>query len=483
MRELFEKMNQTIVPSVQLKQRTRERMRQERSSIWIPRLQRAAISVLCVLLLFIGVVNGSPAFASTVAKVPIVKELVLAVSFDPSMKAAIEHAYVQLVKKQVRDNGIQLDVEYLIADQANVTVYYALQGVPSDSSAYRTIVELTDAEGVPLEGYSSSWGEEMDSISTLSCAQFHFKEGVLPEQIHFVLYVEMQTEESSEKKAVTKEVQIGSDAFRERWGEVSDKYTSVATLTVPLTIDANSLYNVRTVSLQQPITIEGQKILLKKAVFYPTQVRIFWEEAENNAAWIAGLQMKLLGDRKHQWSVISNGVSGVGTIGEEQQTWLDSSWFSEDTSYRLQIDKVQILPKKNQKITYDYSTKSVEGLPSYITLKEAVPTADGLYLNFQIETEDTMTNFVFDSEYLDGTGQQQWMSEQGATSYFAEGSEENKKYRKEKKGENARRSGFHNMFVVKNYTQGPIVLTLLHTPWQSLDGAIVVPLKDSEESF
>ena len=91
MREQFQNMNEQIQPSEQLLQVTRQRMAVTRPRKWIPRMQRLTAAAACTLLIFAGAVNLSPAFASAAAKVPIMRELVLAVSLDPSMKAAIEH--------------------------------------------------------------------------------------------------------------------------------------------------------------------------------------------------------------------------------------------------------------------------------------------------------------------------------------------------------------------------------------------------------
>lgn len=107
---------------------------------------------------------------------PIVRELVLAVSLDPSMKAAIEHRYVQLVKQSDSHNGYQIDVEYLVADKANLTVYYRIHGLPEEIEnqyPYQTIFELLDETGRQAGDYSAVWDQAWEK-DALSCAKFHF---------------------------------------------------------------------------------------------------------------------------------------------------------------------------------------------------------------------------------------------------------------------------------------------------------------------
>ena len=71
-------------------------------------------------------VNSSVTFALAASRVPIVRELVEAVAFDPSLKAAVAHDYVQLVGDTYTQDGVTVTVEYLIADPMNVSVFYSL---------------------------------------------------------------------------------------------------------------------------------------------------------------------------------------------------------------------------------------------------------------------------------------------------------------------------------------------------------------------
>ena len=96
---VMQEMNDRITPSDALLIDTRSRMAQAKPrSKWVPRLQKTIAVVTCTLLIFVGAVNVSPAFASGAAKVPIVRELVKAVLFDPSMKAAIDLAMDDIFK-------------------------------------------------------------------------------------------------------------------------------------------------------------------------------------------------------------------------------------------------------------------------------------------------------------------------------------------------------------------------------------------------
>lgn len=466
-RTQFQNLNEPILPSAELLQTTRQRMEATKPQTWLPRLQKTLAVAACTCLIFVGAVNLSPAFASAAAKVPLMRELVAAVSFDPSMKAAIEHHYVQLVKQSDSDNGYRLEVEYLVADTANLTVYYRFLGMGDDAAAFheqfRYMPELQDLDGNRLDGYGITWGGMVETEDELQAIKCNFTEGTLPEQLQLQVTVEQVVAPADDT------AQDGLDDLIASYAAPKPDYETVATLTVPLHIDADSLFNLRTIDLQQTIEIAGQTILLEKAEIYPTQMRVYWQEAADNTAYIANLPMTLQGRQHHRWETISNGVSGIGSIGQPRQTWLDSSWFADDGVYLLQIEEIALLPKENRQVTYDYRSNTFTGLPAYIQLKAATPCDAGLFLEFEIQSSNsTVHGSVFDRSYLDGYGnQQEWPRTGSGHSYDKQEKDQIVYY-------------FYNQFLVKNYETGPLTFTVNWAPLQKLEEPIIIPLEETK---
>ena len=91
----------------------------------------------------------------------------------------------------------------------------------------------------------------------------------------------------------------------------------------------------------------------------------------------------LQGQKHGRWETICNGVSGMNEKGMPRQAWLESSWFSDEGQYQLELTQISLLPKESLEVTYDYSTGQFTNLPSYVRLKEAAPCDTGLYLHFK----------------------------------------------------------------------------------------------------
>ena len=463
---VMQEMNTAIVPSEELVATTRKRMTMVKpQSKWIPRLRRGVAVAACTMLIFTGAVNVSPAFATTAAKVPIVRELVEAVAFDPSMKAAIAHNYVQLVKQSAEDNGYAIHVEYLVADPRNLTVYYQMDEITDANFAqheqYRFMFDLLDTEGNQLGGYGSSWGyplheEEQEALNEV---KFYFTgEELLPEQVQLQMIVQkaLPLSEEEQKKLESNRELSGLEGLIAQFEEPMRQYEQVACLTVPLTIDQSNLFHVRTLELNQTVEIEGQKVTFDKVEIYPTQVRVLWHEDATNTHLFQGFNMELQNKKRNKLVNISNGVSGIGSLGTPQQTWLESSWFSDEVEYQLAITRYALIPKTARTVTYDYATGTCTNLPSYGRLVQAVPCDTGLFMEFEF---DSTTDAVYGNVL-----QHKAVTKEGSGSIYDKTSESNGNYR------------FYNNFIVPDYEDGPITFQLNWAPPHILSEPIVIPL-------
>ncbi|MBO5140994.1 MAG: DUF4179 domain-containing protein [Peptococcaceae bacterium] len=478
----MQEMNEGILPSAQLLADTRARMAQTKPrSKWVPRMQKAVAVAACTLVIFTGAVNLSPAFASAAANVPIVRELVKAVAFDPSMKAAIEHDYVQLVKKTATDNGFTLDVEYLVADPRNLTVYYKMAEITAFNEnhyeQYRFDFDLLDMDGNDLEGYGASWDYPIseDEKEALNAVKFNFSgEETLPEQVQLRLIVKeaQPLSEEDQKKLDEARNKTGLAGSVASFEEPRPEYKEVANMIVPLTIDKGSLFNMRTLNMNRTVELDGQRIVFDKVEIYPTQIRVLWHTDETNTHLIDGLRIELQSKERGKWQGISNGVSGIGaTDSPERQTWLESNWFSDEEEYQLVITQYALIPKDKRMVSYDYSTNRFTNLPEYARLKEAIPSESGLYMEFEFKsTTEVVNGGVLQREEFDRMGSGKVYEDDknvDATEGFGGYTRDGEHW-------------FYNMFIVPGdeYKTEPIVFKLTWAPPILLEEPIIVPITE-----
>ena len=89
---------------------------------------------------FVLLVNLSTPFARACGRIPLLADLAKAVSWSPSLSAAVENDYVQPLRLSQSQNGITARVEYLIVDRKQVDVFFSIRSddyAPADISSRR----------------------------------------------------------------------------------------------------------------------------------------------------------------------------------------------------------------------------------------------------------------------------------------------------------------------------------------------------------
>ena len=102
------------------------------------RKKRRAWAVFCGSLAacfacFVLLVNLSVPFARACGNIPVLRELAKAVSWSPSLSAAVENEYVQPIGQSQTENGITATIEYVIVDQKQLHIFFTLDSDDYDN--------------------------------------------------------------------------------------------------------------------------------------------------------------------------------------------------------------------------------------------------------------------------------------------------------------------------------------------------------------
>lgn len=399
--ELETRLNRTIARAERREKRRR----------WLKPL----IGVTGTAAAFVLLVNSSVTFALAASRVPIVRELVEAVAFDPSLKAAVAHDYVQLVGDTYTQDGVTVTVEYLIADPMNVSVFYSLSD--EQGRDLELIPHLQDTAGNALpvsmtfgeEGMEKNEGEKglfdtlrtylgLDKVQkTLYTWRLHATdEGVLQTQMQ--LQVEVRSQE------------VWQDTDQNAMDAAGPQDTSnvLFTLDIPITIEPQFLQSGKIFPVGQTADVLGQKLTIDEIEVYPSNTRITWHTDPENDAWLTYLPFYLTDEDGNRVDGIRNGVSGTGNDRDYGggAIWLDSAWYDTAEHLTVHLDDAAIVPKDQDTVLLQ-ADGQLTGLPDYIEQVEAEGYPDEAAHTFRIRTKKGtyVTNTCPFQEFIDADGQ------------------------------------------------------------------------------
>jgi len=117
-----------------------------------------------VFLLFVGLVNFSPAIAAAAEQIPGLNRLVEFVSYSPSLTELVEHGQVQTVGLEQRVGDYTIRVEHIIQDGQQLHIFLSL-----DSPAYDYMSNSASASDAT--SISITFRRDQDAIEFLDLFQ------------------------------------------------------------------------------------------------------------------------------------------------------------------------------------------------------------------------------------------------------------------------------------------------------------------------
>lgn len=418
-------------------------------------------SVAAACLAFVLLVNVSLPFAQACGRVPLLKELAAAVAFSPSLRAAVEHDYVQPVKQTQSANGVTMAVEYLIVDQKQLNIYYSVAG---DAYDYEVYGSLLDTEGTQLEGYCSSWGGTATEHS-LRDITVDFSQRDMPDALKLECRIWPVDAPTASAPA---DSSIDMDAPPDERGD------PVATLIFDLTFDPQFTEQGETVEVGRWITLNGQKLYVDRVEIYPTHIRLELKDHPDNTAWLRGLEFYLEDEKGTRYEKISNGISASG---DPEGTpffpshRLESSYFGDAERLTVHITGAEWLDKDNEYAVLDLADGTAGDLPENILLAGVRRTGDDVLLMFAQKSDHPLASHSFHlSTWLDPEGGDHIIT----SSAFANSDSD----------QDVEREGFtipagygYCWFTLKDCPWDTVRLQLAYTGYTQLDQPVQVPVK------
>ena len=400
-------LNELNIEPVRLSQTTErclDRARIKRRALWWKIPFTAAALSAC---LFVTLLNTSLAFARVIGEMPLLGDLAEFVTFDPGLKAAVENKYVQPVGISRTDNGIRLNVSYIIADQQRLIIFYTVEredkAIKSEKDRFLSLNGVTDRNGqkldLPIATQSSSISET--GLQSFTC---DLNKSILPES--FVLQLSIIGSSGSSNGA------DGGSATAER--------KELASYSIPIHIEKIQEAKVYTPKVK--VVNQGQTFTVDQIEVFPTTTKVTLTFDSQNTALLHGIDMELKDDKGHIWNVGGTGISGSydGSggcgLGNLDKIYLESSYFSGAKHLSLVIKSMSWLPVNEQIIKVDTVDGTAGPLPAELRLIDLKREDEGLFMAFEVKNKENEygTELIY-SVYRDGEGGPYYIEGSGTT--------------------------------------------------------------------
>lgn len=268
---------------------------------------------------------------------------------------------------------------------------------------------IDESTGDKVEGFSystSSLSQEGKAENHgFIMQQYHFAEGKVPESISLNVLLEIEILPNEENA-----VQVGE--FEDDGHERDMKEVG----TFAFQVKFEELAEPIVYEFQENFSIHGQTITLEEMKVYPTGTEVSFTFADENTAWVKGLNLAVEEDRE----IVIKGSHGISAMHKEDYSgmsvFIESSYFNKPKEQELLIRGLRLLDKEDEFITVDMEKKTITPAIEGMELKEVRKVEGKASLVFATKVREDDGFGVFDFEYRDEGGNTYLLKSEGTSS-------------------------------------------------------------------
>lgn len=400
--ELKQELDQTPaqLEYIAAKAITRAKKQKRRSILW----KTPAISFCSLVILFVLLVNLFPKVALAMSNVPFLKNLIQAVSFDPSLKAAVENDYYQTVGDSQTQGDVTATVESMIVDAEYISIFFSVDA-PVKSGLFR--YDILDSEGNTMSGISTQ-STCMYNVGELQKIQIDFvdRNVRIPDKLLFKLTVN-QNPNFQESLYAPRETVSTEPADDE---SIGIDFTAGPNYDFTFTLNPDEVYakTVNQYPINQWLEINNQRIYLDSINIYPTSAKLFLDYDDNNSAVIQNLDVYYKDNDDNIYGLNKSGICmSSGDAFDVSAIYSESSYFSKSDHLSMYIYGISMLDKVRLYSEISYQDKVITNIPEGITLTRMELKNSDLYIDFKFKY-DISSNIlqIFGLDYYDLDGKQ-----------------------------------------------------------------------------
>ena len=378
-------------------------------------LVSSAGSLAACFAAFVLLVNLSVPFARACGSIPLISDLARAVSWSPSLSAAVEHDYVQPMNLSQYQNGITAKVEYLIVDRKQVDVFFSVQ---SDDYAHLDLDHPTLTVPGKQDGYASSFSSYGIENGDLMELRIDFMERDVSDCLAMTFGVYDDPDRYKTSKPVESSLMDYGDELLDENRE--EQREILATFTFELHFDPTYTEQGAVIDVGETFQLDGQSVTLTEAEIYPTHLRLNFDYDPANTAWLTELNFYLENERGERFNGIVNGISATGNPDDPStdSVWLDSPYFSTGEHLTLHVTGAAWIDKGQERVKVDLAKGMIEDPPQDVRLEWAEKRNAGWVVSFSAGArwEKTMHYQIWKNRFYDEDGTAHDINQSGASS-------------------------------------------------------------------
>lgn len=340
-------------------------------------------SLAACFLIFVVLVNTSASFAYACSGLPLLGRLAQAVSFSPSLKAALQNDYIQELNLSQSKPGITMNIDYLIVDRKQVNIFYTLY-----SSKYDNIdmePTILNADGSQLNGFSIliPGGGKNGEIRHITV---DFTDQDVPSALRLDCTLTYEGPASSDSP-VSSDSRAGIRELPDSYNPESGLKTGevIGEFSFLLEFDPQFTASGEVLAPQVPVSLDGSSFTLEEVGIYPTHMNLHFSESADNTAWLTSLDYYIENEKGERFEKISNGITATGSPDSSSMLnqRLESVFFSSSEKLTLVITGAEMLDKDMENLTINLDDGTVHGpLPQNVEFIGAEPYGHDYEVSF-----------------------------------------------------------------------------------------------------
>ena len=296
------------------------------------RLISGAMAASIVIAFIIGI-RVSPVFASSLANIPVVAELVelIAGNQDKGMQDIVDNEYYEVIDQTVTKNGLELTLKGVIADESGMIIYYRVAANDPE------LLDSVDLRGISL----LHGGKEMGTCFSYS---FFHQDGDLAIEDEIRVHGEGGLDYSSKQF----ELEL----------TFTDEHKTV--MTIPFELK-QPIAETKSYSIAKEVVINDQKIWIDELNISPLRAELKLRADESNSMRLLSVRsLELIDEHGEQWGAASGGVISMGTFDEKGYSlYIESNYFRDPQKLTLRLGEIEALPKGQDYIEVDFEQQKV----------------------------------------------------------------------------------------------------------------------------